>query len=156
MLEREVARLAYCVPLSIALPITSDQRACYCDPARFAEAHNMLDDMEARLGFDVLVPRTLLGSKIKTLLVTYPNLSEISTGGNCTALSHPIDGPAVATVGYLLITEVYDALAPNDSAEFVNVGVYMHAGDDDVETKSETIRLDDLPAWIESNWSVPA
>lgn len=44
-------------------PLDWEQIGCYLDPSRKAEALDMLDDMEARLGFDVLYARFALGSK---------------------------------------------------------------------------------------------
>lgn len=42
-------------------PLAAEQVACYLDPAsRFAEAHAMLNDMEARLRFDVDTARAVL------------------------------------------------------------------------------------------------
>lgn len=129
-------------------PLSTEQIMCWNNPARFAEAHGMLDDMESRERMDVDLPRQCLGSKIATLLRMFPNLSETETGGGCMAYHHPIEG---TPEGYLLITdgEMEDCL-PTDASEEVCVGIYSGEPDDNGET--DAIKLDDLPEWIQRHW----
>jgi hypothetical protein len=108
-----------------------------CATTAVAHAHRMLDDLEARCGYDVERNRAMLppfGAFLE-IVESYNFMTEVGTGGNCTAVHIPCDDGM-----YLLITDLSDPVVPADDAEVVLVSRYT---DGDSKTVDVT---GDLPA----------
>lgn len=117
--------------------LNDEQFACLRDHSRRAHAHRMLDDLEARCGYDVERNRAMLppfGAFLE-IVESYNFMTEVGTGGNCTAVHIPCDDGM-----YLLITDLSDPVVPADDAEVVLVSRYT---DGDSKTVDVT---GDLPA----------
>lgn len=103
------------------------QFACLRDHNRRAEAHRMLDDLRDRVGYDVERVRATLPTlgAFREIVESYTFMTEVGTGGNCTAVRIPCDDGT-----YLLMTDVNDSVVPADDADVVLVGRYT-AGDNE-------------------------
>lgn len=117
--------------------LNDEQFACLRDHNRRAEAHRMLDDLEARCGYDVERIRATLPplGAFREIVESYTFMTEVGTGGNCTAVRIPCDHGT-----YLLITDLMDPVVPKDDAEVVLVGRYTDGDNEPVDITR------DLPA----------
>ena len=117
--------------------LNEEERECLADPHRRAEAHRMLDDLEARCGYDAATIRATLPplGAFREIVESYTFMTEVNTGGNCTAVRIPC-GHAT----YLLITDLVDPVVPKDDAEVVLVGRYREGDNEPVDITR------DLPA----------
>ena len=117
--------------------LNDEQFECLRDHNRRAEAHRMLDDLEARCGYDVERIRATLPplGTFREIVESYTFMSEVDTGGNCTAVRIPC-----AHATYLLITDLVDPVVPKDEAEVVLVGRYREGDNEPVDITR------DLPA----------
>ena len=117
--------------------LNDEQFACLRDHNRRAEAHRMLDDLEARCGYDVERIRATLPplGAFREIAESYTFMTEVDTGGNCTAVRIPC-----AHATYLLITDLVDPVVPKDDAEVVLVGRYRDGDNEPVDITR------DLPA----------
>ncbi|MHB1869628.1 MAG: hypothetical protein ACYCT1_02070 [Steroidobacteraceae bacterium] len=117
--------------------LNDEQFACLRDHNRRAEAHRMLDDLEARCGYDVERIRATLPplGTFREIVESYTFMTEVGTGGNCTAVRIPCDDGT-----YLLITDLSDPVVPADDAEVVLVGRYTDSDNEPVDITR------DLPA----------
>ncbi len=99
--------------------LNDEQFACLRDYKRRAEAHRMLDDLRDRVGYDVERLRATLPplGTFREIVESYTFMTEVGTGGNCTAVRIPCDDGT-----YLLITDLSDPVVPADDAEVVLVG----------------------------------
>lgn len=109
----------------------------------FAEAHGMLNDLEARCGFDVTLARAALGSRVANWRATFPGLMTWETGGGCYAWRHELpDGK------FALVTCADDCTAPTDSDERIAVGVYTSDGYADGLGDVEEVLADDFEQYF--------
>ena len=117
--------------------LNDEQFECLRDHNRRAEAHRMLDDLESRCGYDVERIRATLPplGAFREIVESYTFMSEVDTGGNCTAVRIPC-----AHATYLLITDLIDPVVPKDDAEVVLVGRYRDGDNEPVDITR------DLPA----------
>ena len=117
--------------------LNEEELECLADPLRRAEAHRMLDDLEARCGYDAATIRATLPplGAFREIVESYTFMTEVNTGGNCTAVRIPC-GHAT----YLLITDLVDPVVPKDDAEVVLVGRYREGDNEPVDITR------DLPA----------
>ena len=113
------------------------QFACLRDHNRRAEAHRMLDDLRDRVGYDVERVRATLPTlgAFREIVESYTFMTEVGTGGNCTAVRIPCDNGT-----YLLITDLSDPVVPADDAEVVLVGRYTDGDNEPMDITR------DLPA----------
>ena len=114
--------------------LNDEQFACLRDYNRRAEAHRMLDDLEARCGYDVERVRATLPPRgaFREIVESYTFMTEVGTGGNCTAVRIPCDDGT-----YLLITDLSDLVVPSDDAEVVLVGRYTDGDNEPVDITRE-------------------
>ena len=117
--------------------LNDEQFECLRDHNRRAQAHRMLDDLEARCGYDVERLRATLPplGAFRDIVESYTFMTEVATGGNCTALRIPCDDGT-----YLLITDLSDPVVPADDAQVVVVGRYTDSDNEPVDITP------DLPA----------
>ena len=117
--------------------LNEEQLECLADRNRRAEAHRMLDDLEARCGYDAAAIRATLPplGAFREIAESYTFMTEVDTGGNCTAVRIPC-----AHATYLLITDLVDPVVPKDDAEVVLVGRYRDGDNEPVDITR------DLPA----------
>ena len=114
--------------------LNDEQVGCLRDHNRRAEAHGMLDDLEARCGYDVESLRATLPplGAFREIVESYTLMTEVGTGGNCTAVRIPCDHAT-----YLLITDLSDPVVPADDAEVVLVGRYTDGDNEPVDITRE-------------------
>ncbi len=117
--------------------LNDEQVGCLRDHNRRAEAHRMLDDLRDRVGYDVERVRATLPrlGAFREIVESYALMTEVGTGGNCTAVRIPCDDGT-----YLLITDLSDPVVPADDAEVVLVGRYTDGDNEPVDITR------DLPA----------
>ena len=132
--------------------LNEEQFECLRDHNRRAEAHGMLDDLEARCGYDVERIRDalpLLGA-FRKIVESYT----LQTGGNCTAVRIPCNDGT-----YLLVTDLSDPVVPKDDAEVVLVGRYTDGDNEPVDITPDLpaseigpreVRTDDLQHVIDA------
>ena len=114
--------------------LNDEQFACLRDYKRRAEAHRMLDDLRDRVGYDVERVRATLPplGAFREIVESYTFMSEVLTGGNCTAVRIPCDDGT-----YLLITDLSGPGVPPDDAEVVFVGRYTDGDNEPVDITRE-------------------
>ena len=117
--------------------LNEEELECLADPLRRAEAHRMLDDLEARCGYDAETIRATLPPRgaFREIVESYTFMTEVGTGGNCTAVRIPCEDGT-----YLLITDLNDPVVPADDAEVVLVGRYTEGDNEPADITR------DLPA----------
>lgn len=105
----------------------------------FDEAHDMLNELEARVGLDVSLTRAALGPQY----LQVPGFVEWSTGGGCTAL-----GKTLGDGHYILITDAEGGERASGNAKTVGLGVYDAEGCP--EGDAEEIGVEDIPGYVEA------
>lgn len=136
--------------------LNEEQFQCLRDHNRRAEAHGMLDDLEARCGYDVERIRDTLPplGAFRKIVESYTFMTEVQTGGNCTAVRIPCNDGT-----YLLVTDLSDPVVPKDDAEVVLVGRYTDGDNEPVDITPDLpaseigpreVRTDDLQRVIDA------
>ena len=136
--------------------LNEEQFQCLRDHNRRAEAHGMLDDLEARCGYDVERIRDTLPplGAFRKIVESYSFMTEVQTGGNCTAVRIPCNDGT-----YLLVTDLSDPVVPKDDAEVVLVGRYTDGDNEPVDIAPDLpaseigpreVRTDDLQHVIDA------
>lgn len=133
--------------------IDSEQYDCFINAnelgGRFAEAHGMLNDMEARLGFDseaIDYARTALGSIVGQWFDAFPSLIVQHTGGGATCAELILtDGRIV------MLTSNDDAALPTDSDEIIAVGCYQPDADGCINEPEwyDNIKLENVMSFLQ-------
>jgi len=142
--------------------LNDEQFECLRDNNRRAEAHRMIDDLEARCGYDVERIRATLPplGAFRKIVESYTFMTEVQTGGNCTAVRIPCNDGA-----YLLVTDLSDPVVPKDDAEVVLVGRYTDGDSEPAditralpasEFGPREVRTDDLRQVIDTALGVRA
>ena len=135
-------------PLRLA-DLNDEQFACLRDHNRRAEAHRMLDDLEARCGYDVEKIRALLPplGRFRAVVETYTFMREVDTGGGNMAVQIPCpDGT------HVLLTDAEHGL-PADDAQVVLVSRYR---DTEPVCEPKEVRIEDLERVIDGALDRPS